>query len=95
MLYLVPLAWIVITSLKSDDQIRGWRRTRWRSRRRSRFFREVLDAGGNAILTSLRIAASATTLLVLVAGVPAAYALARIPSRAWRRFATIFLGGLF
>ena len=78
-LYLEPLAWIVITSLKSDDQIRGAPNALAFTPTLA-VFREVLDAGGSAILTSLRIA-SATTLLVLVAGVPAAYALARIRMR--------------
>lgn len=91
-LYLVPLTWIVLTALKSDDQIRGAPNALAFSPSLDTF-RDVIDLGGNAIVTSARIAVM-TTLLVLLLGVPAAYALARIPTPGWRRVVTAALGVL-
>lgn len=90
--YVIPLAWIVLTSLKSDDQIRGAPNAIAFSPTLD-VFDEVLDAGGSAVLTSARIAGS-TTLLVLVIGVPAAYALARVRSAWWRHVVTLAMGAL-
>jgi len=90
--YLVPLAWIVITSLKSDDQIRGAPNALAFTPTLD-IFREVLDVGGGAIVTSLRLAGF-TTLLVIGVGVPAAYALSRLASPGWRRLVTIAMGVL-
>lgn len=89
-IYLVPLSWIVVTALKSDDQIRGAPNALVFTPTLDTF-RDVLDLGGNAIVTSSRIALM-TTLLVLAIGVPAAYALARLPTPGWRRVATAGLG---
>lgn len=91
-IYLVPLAWIVITSLKSDDQIRGAPNALAFTPTLD-VFREVLDVGGGAIVTSLRVAGF-TTLLVIGVGVPAAYALSRLASPGWRRLVTIAMGVL-
>ncbi|CAN5580746.1 carbohydrate ABC transporter permease [soil metagenome] len=90
--YLVPLAWIVITSLKSDDQIRGAPNALAFTPTLD-VFRDVLDVGGGAIVTSLRVAAF-TTLLVIAVGVPAAYALSRLASPGWRRLVTVAMGVL-
>lgn len=90
--YLIPLMWIVITSLKTDDQIRGAPNA-LAFTPSFETFKEVLDVGGSAVLTSARIAL-ATTLFVLLLGVPAAYAIARFVSPGWRRFSTGALGVL-
>jgi ABC-type glycerol-3-phosphate transport system permease component len=92
LVYLLPLAWIILTSLKSDEQISGAPNA-LTFRPTLEVFGEVLDAGGSAILTSLRIAV-ATTALVIATGVPAAYALARIASPGWRRFVTLMMAVL-
>lgn len=91
-IYLVPLAWIVITALKSDDQIRGAPNSLAFTPTLS-VFGEVLDDASTSIVTSTQIA-GATTLLVLAIGLPAAYAVARIPSSGWRHVVTATMGVL-
>lgn len=90
--YLVPLAWIVITSLKSDDQIRGAPNALAFTPTLDTF-RDVMDAGSSAIMTSARISL-ATTVMVLLLAVPAAYAVTWLPTPGWRRIATLVLAAL-
>jgi len=91
-LYLVPLAWIIMTAFKSDAQILAapnaiiFRPT-------LATFNEVWSAGGSSVLLSLRIVV-ATTALVLVIAVPASYALAERFSRQWARVTAAVLGVL-
>jgi multiple sugar transport system permease protein len=91
-LYLVPLAWIIMTSFKSDAQILAapnaiiFRPT-------LATFSEVWALGGSSVLLSLRIVV-ATTALVLVVAVPASYALANRVSRQWAIVTATVLGVL-
>lgn len=90
--YIVPLAWIVITALKSDDQIRGAPNSLSFTPTAS-VLGEVLGDAGSAIWTSARIA-TATTVIVLAIGLPAAYAVSRIPTPGWRHVVTVAMGVL-
>lgn len=90
--YLVPLAWIIVTALKSDDAVRGQANSLWFAPTLD-VFRDVVDDASSSIVTSAQIA-FATTLLVLVLGLPAAYAVARIPSPGWRHVVTATMGVL-
>lgn len=89
LLYLLPLAWMVLTSFKSDALVRS-------SPNELIFtptldtFADILGAGSASILTSLQIA-TATMILVLVIAVPAAYAVGRRISRRWAIVASIIL----
>lgn len=75
MLYLIPLAWIVITSLKNETQVlqnpNGLVFTPTLNT-----YREVIGSSVGAILTSLQIAVFVTAAVVIL-GVPAGFALAR------------------
>lgn len=89
LLYVLPLAWMVLTSFKSDALVR--------SSPNDLFFTPTLDtfgdilgAGSASILTSLQIATS-TMILVLLIAVPAAYAVGRRISRRWAVVASIIL----
>ncbi|MAT06723.1 MAG: hypothetical protein CL424_16935, partial [Acidimicrobiaceae bacterium] len=84
--YLVPLAWIIVTSLKSDEQVLGAPNSISFTPTLS-VLRDVFGDASSAIWTSTRIA-TATTLIVLAIGLPAAYAVARIPTPGWRRVVT-------
>lgn len=90
--YLVPLTWVVLTALKSDEQMRGGANSLVFTPTLE-VFAEVLDLGGRATITS-GIIATSTTVAVLLIGVPAAYALARVPSPLWGRVVAIVLGAL-
>ena len=92
LLYVIPLVWIVLTALKDDDVIRGAPNALVFSPSLSTF-REVLDLGGTAVLTSARIAIT-TTVIVIVLAVPAAYAISWLPTTRWRRIATAALAVL-
>jgi len=87
--YLIPLIWIVLTSLKTNTQVL--------TDPNALFFQPTLDTyvdvigdGLGAIITSLQIA-TLTTLVVLVVGVPAAFALARRISTGWARVIAVVL----
>lgn len=89
LLYALPLAWMVITSFKTDAQTR--------SAPNALFFTPTLDtfgdilaAGSASIWTSVQIAVS-VTLLVLLIAVPAAYAVGRRMTRRWAVVAGIVL----
>lgn len=90
--YLLPLLWIAITSLKSNAEILR--------APNSLIFTPTLDtyanmigAGLGAILTSIQVAVSVTGI-VLVIGVPAAFALSRKITPLWNRIITVILGSL-
>nr|MBA2552660.1 carbohydrate ABC transporter permease [Geodermatophilaceae bacterium] len=74
LLYLIPLAWIVITSLKNETQVlqnpNGLVFTPTLNT-----YREVIGSSVGAILTSLQIAVFVTAAVVIL-GVPAGFALA-------------------
>ncbi|MGI3785337.1 MAG: carbohydrate ABC transporter permease [Janthinobacterium lividum] len=90
--YLLPLVWIVLTSLKSGTQV-------LEAPNALRFtptldtYRTVIGEGLGAILTSLQIGVF-VTVVVLVIGVPAAFALARRTSPVWNRIIAVVLAAL-
>jgi ABC-type glycerol-3-phosphate transport system permease component len=90
--YVLPLAWILLTSLKTRTQVLR--------EPNALFFTPTLDTyaqvigdGVGAIITSVQIAAL-TTLVVVVVGVPAAFALARRISDSWSRVIAVLLAAL-
>jgi ABC-type glycerol-3-phosphate transport system permease component len=90
--YLLPLLWIAITSLKSNAEI-------LRAPNSLIFtptldtYANVIGAGLGAILTSIQVGVSVTGI-VLVIGVPAAFALSRKMTPLWNRIITVILGSL-
>jgi ABC-type glycerol-3-phosphate transport system permease component len=92
LVYLVPLLWVVLTSLKTQQQVL--------KDPNGIFFVPTLDTyadvvgdGIGAILTSLQIAV-VVTAVVLALAVPAAFALARRISRRWSIVIAITLAAL-
>ncbi|MFB4351229.1 carbohydrate ABC transporter permease [Microbacterium sp. CR_7] len=90
--YLLPLLWIVLTSLKTKQQVL--------EEPNGVIFTPTLDTYANvigdglgAILTSVQIGIGVTAVTLLIA-VPAAAALARRVSRGWNRVITVFLAAL-
>jgi len=83
LIYLLPLLWIVLTSLKSNSEI-------LQNPNALIFvptfdtYAEVIGSGVGAVMTSLKIGVI-VTLAVLVIGVPAAFALARRINPVWGR----------
>ena len=92
LVYLIPLAWIVLTSLKTNDEI-------LRAPNSLTFtptlatYADVIGSGLGAILTSIQIAVLVTAV-VLIIGVPAAFALGRKINAGWSRAIAVFLGAL-
>lgn len=92
LVYLLPLAWILVTSLKTNAQVLT-------DPNALLFvptletYKDVVGSGIGAILTSVQIAVFVTAA-VLVAGVPAAYALARRITRFWARVIAVVLAAL-
>lgn len=92
LVYLLPLVWIVLTSLKTNNQVLT-------DPNALLFvptletYATVLGDGVGAIVTSLQIAAL-TTVVVLLVGVPAAFALARRISTRWARVIAVVLAAL-
>lgn len=90
--YLMPLLWIAITSLKSNAEI-------LRAPNSLIFtptldtYRNVIGDGLGAIVTSIQIGVL-VTVIVLVVGVPAAFALSRKITPLWNRIITGILGSL-
>lgn len=90
--YLLPLLWIVVTSLKSNDDI-------LRDPNGLVFvpslstYASVIGDGLGAIATSAQIAVL-VTLVVIVVAVPAAYGLARRISPLWSRVIAVVLAAL-
>jgi ABC-type glycerol-3-phosphate transport system permease component len=89
LLYLIPLLWIVIESLKSDSQSLTAPDALIFTPTLSTF-RTIIGQAGGSILLSLEVAAAATAA-VMVFGVPAAYALARRTTRRWGRVIAVVL----
>lgn len=90
--YLLPLFWIVITSLKSNSDVlqdpNGLVFTPT-----VETYQTVIGSGLGAIITSLQIGVI-VTLVVLVVAIPAAFALARRLSVVWSRVIAIVLAAL-
>ncbi|HEY0240166.1 MAG TPA: carbohydrate ABC transporter permease [Friedmanniella sp.] len=90
--YLLPLLWIVLTSLKSGSQV-------LEAPNALRFvptldtYRDVIGQGLGAILTSLQIGVF-VTVVVLAVAVPTAFALARRITPAWNRVIAVVLAAL-
>jgi multiple sugar transport system permease protein len=90
--YLLPLLWIVLTSLKNNSQV-------LEAPNALRFvptldtYRNVVGQGLGAILTSLQIGVF-VTVVVLVIAVPAAFALARRITPVWNRVIAVVLAAL-
>jgi ABC-type glycerol-3-phosphate transport system permease component len=90
LVYLLPLLWIVLTAFKSDKDVLAQPNAVLFTPSLSAFT-SVVDIASTSILTSFKIAA-ATTVLVLVVAVPAAYALARRISDRWAKVSAGLLG---
>ena len=90
--YLLPLIWIVITSLKTDRQVLHDPNALVFAPTLATYAR-VIGQGVGAILTSAQIAI-AVTLVVLLVGVPAAFALARRIGRRWATVVAVVLAAL-
>ena len=90
--YLLPLLWVVLTSLKTNTQV-------LKDPNAIVFtptlntYADVISDGLGAIITSLQIAVI-VTLVVLVVAVPAAFALARRISDRWARVIAVVLAAL-
>lgn len=90
--YLLPLLWIVLTSLKNNSQVLEAPNALTFTPTLDTY-RRVIGEGLGAILTSLQIGVF-VTVVVLVIGVPAAFALARRISPVWNRIIAIVLAAL-
>ena len=90
LVYLLPLLWIALTAFKSDRDVLS-RPNAVVFTPTLAAFSDVIDIASTSVLTSLKISV-ATTLLVLVVAVPAAYALARRVSDGWARVSAAVLG---
>ena len=90
MISLFPFLWFILTSLKTQAEIRSIPPT-WTASGGFHFYRSALNTYHlmDYILNSLLVAGT-TTMITLIVSVPAAYALARLrlPAQTW------FLGGL-
>jgi multiple sugar transport system permease protein len=89
LVYLLPLLWIVLTSLKNNSQV-------LEAPNALRFtptldtYRNVIGQGVGAILTSLQIGVFVTAVVLIIA-VPAAFALARRITPLWNRIIAVVL----
>lgn len=90
--YLLPLVWIVLTSLKSTSQVLEDPNAIFFVPTLSTY-QSVIGSGIGAIVTSLQIGVIVTAA-VLVIGVPAAYALARRITRFWAIVIAVVLAAL-
>ena len=90
--YLLPLVWIVITSLKSSSQVLQDPNALIFTPTLSTY-QNVIGSGIGAIITSLEIAVFVTAVVLLI-GVPAAFALSRRISLFWSRVIAVVLGSL-
>jgi ABC-type glycerol-3-phosphate transport system permease component len=89
LIYLLPLAWIVITSLKTNAEVLHAPNSLLFTPTLSTYA-QVVRSGLGAILTSVQIAVM-TTAAVLIIAVPAAYALARRITVGWSRVIAVVL----
>lgn len=87
--YLLPLVWVILTAFKTNNAVLKNPNSIF-FRPSLETFQSVIGDGFGAILTSLQITVG-VTVLVLVIGVPAAYALSRHADPVWNRVATIGL----
>ncbi len=92
LVYLLPLLWIVITSLKTNADILQAPNSLIFVPTLSTY-QQVIGEGLAAILTSIEIGVS-VTVIVLIIAVPAAFALARKITPLWNRILTIILAAL-
>ena len=90
--YLLPLLWIVLTSLKTNSQVLEAPNALHFSPTLA-VYRTVIGQGLGAILTSLQIGIF-VTLAVLLIAVPAAFALARRITPRWNRIIAVVLAAL-
>lgn len=90
--YLLPLLWIVMTSLKTNSEILQNPNAVFFTPTLNTYA-DVLKEGFGAIFTSLKVGVT-VTFTVLLVGVPAAYALSRRISPAWGRVITVGLATL-
>ena len=90
--YLLPLIWIVLTSLKTNSQVLQDPNAVLFTPTLSTYA-QVIGSGLGAIVTSLQIGV-VVTLAVLVVGVPAAFALARRITPFWARVIAVVLAAL-
>lgn len=90
LVYLLPLAWIVLTSLKTNAQVLHDPNALVFTPTLTTYA-NVVRSGLGAILTSVQIAVL-VTVAVLVLGVPAAFALGRRLSLGWSRVIAVVLG---
>jgi multiple sugar transport system permease protein len=90
--YLLPLIWIVITSLKTNNQVLVNPNALFFTPTLSTYS-DVIGSGLASIVTSLQIAI-AVTAVVLVVAVPAAFALARRITPLWNKIIAVILGAL-
>lgn len=88
-LYLLPLLWIVVASFKSDTEILTAPNALLFTPTLGTF-RAIIGEAGGSILLSFEVTAIAAAVVILV-GVPAAYALARRTSPGWGRVISIVL----
>lgn len=91
LIYVLPLAWMAITSFKSDAAVRSSPNDLFFTPTLDTF-RDVVGAGSASIATSVQIAVSVTVLVLLIA-VPAAYAVGRRVTRRWVAIASVILAG--
>ena len=92
LVYLLPLMWIVLTSLKTSDQVLKDPNALLFNPTLATY-QAVIGSGVGAIITSVEIAVC-VTVVVLIVGVPAAFALSRRISPAWNRVIAIILAAL-
>jgi multiple sugar transport system permease protein len=90
--YLLPLLWIVVTSLKTNTEVLEAPNSLVFTPT-LHTYREVIGQGVGAILTSLQIGIFVTAVVLAVA-VPAAFALARRITPFWNRIIAVVLAAL-
>jgi ABC-type glycerol-3-phosphate transport system permease component len=90
--YILPLIWIVLTSLKSGAQVLHDPNAIFFSPT-IETYENVIGSGLGAIVTSLQIGV-VVTAVVLVVGVPAAFAVARRITRFWSVVIAVVLAAL-
>jgi ABC-type glycerol-3-phosphate transport system permease component len=90
--YLLPLIWIVLTSLKTNTQVLQDPNALFFTPT-LQTYQQVIGSGLGAIVTSLQIGVI-VTLVVLAVGVPAAFALARRITPFWARVIAVVLAAL-
>ena len=92
LLYGLPLLWILLEALKSNSQaLISPSAVIFRPTLHT--IGSVISESGSSVLRSLEIAL-VTSVIVLIIGVPAAYALARRVTRGWSRVVSVVLIGL-